>query len=96
MHPVRPARAVAALALVTISLLALSSCGRGPSPGALVLWGDTSGPFATGTVVSIKRESELSDTYLVAVKGEREAREFTRGRIRKFAHGPRRSPSWSG
>jgi hypothetical protein len=86
MHPVRPARAIAAVALVTISLLALSSCGRRAIAWGLLLWGDTSGPFATGTVVSINRESQLGDTYLVSVKGERETREFTRGRIRKFAH----------
>jgi len=84
MHRVRPARATAAFALLSISLLALGSCGRRAIAWGVLLWGDHAGPFATGTVVAITRESQLADTYLVTVKGEREAREFTRGRVRKF------------
>ncbi len=60
MHPVRPARAALALALVMISLLALGSCGRRAIAWGVLLWGDHAGPFATGTVVAITRESQLS------------------------------------
>jgi hypothetical protein len=85
MEGVRPARAAAALALVTLSLLALCSCGPRAVAWGLLLWGDLTGPFATGSVVAITRDSQISDTYLVAAKGERQTREFTKGRVRKFA-----------
>ncbi len=86
MEGVRPARAAAAIALITLSLLVLGSCGPRAVAWGLLLWGDLTGPFATGTVVAITRDSQISDTYLVAVKGERQAREFAKGSVRKFAH----------
>ena len=86
MNRVRPAKAPLALAILALPLLVLTSCGPRAIAWGLVLWGDATGPFATGSVVAITRDSQISDTYLVAVKGEREAREFAKGRVRKFAH----------
>jgi hypothetical protein len=85
MEGVRPARAAAILALIMLSLFVLGSCGPRAVAWGLLLWGDLSGPFATGTVVAITRDSQISDTYLVAVKGVRQAREFAKGSVRKFA-----------
>jgi hypothetical protein len=73
------------LTLVPLLLLGLSSCGPRAVAWGLLLWGDLSGPFATGSVVAITRDSQISDTYLVGVKGERQAREFPKGRVQKFA-----------
>jgi hypothetical protein len=70
---------------VIVLPLALCSCGPRAVAWGVLLWGDLSGPFATGSVVAITRDSQISDTYLVAVKGERQTREFTKGRVRKFA-----------
>jgi hypothetical protein len=85
MNGVRPAKAARALTLLAIPLLALCSCGPRAIAWGLVLWGDLTGPFATGAVVAITRDSQISDTYLVAVKGERESREFPKGSVRRFA-----------
>jgi hypothetical protein len=86
MEGVRPVRAALAIATLALPLLVLSSCGPRAIAWGLVLWGDSTGPFATGAVVAITRDSQISDTYLVAVKGERQTREFAKGRVRKFAH----------
>lgn len=85
MNGVRPAKTAAALAVLAVTSLALCSCGPRAIAWGVVLWGDLSGPFATGAVVAITRDSQISDTYLVAVKGERQAREFPKGSVRRFA-----------
>lgn len=89
MNRVRPARAAAAAASAAATLalisLTLGSCGPRAVAWGVLLWGDHAGPFATGSVVAITRDSQISDTYLVAVKGERETREFAKGRVRRFA-----------
>ncbi|MCX7031871.1 MAG: hypothetical protein NTU62_17370, partial [Spirochaetes bacterium] len=85
MEGVRPAKAVLGLAILPLLLLAVCSCGPRAVAWGVLLWGDLTGPFATASVVAITRDSQISDTYLVAVKGERQTREFTKGRVRKFA-----------
>jgi hypothetical protein len=85
MEGVRPAKVVRVLAILSLVLLALGSCGPRAVAWGLLLWGDLSGPFATGSVVAITRDSKISETYLVAVKGERQTREFAKGRVRVFA-----------
>ena len=85
MERVRPAKAALGLALLLLLSLALASCGPRAVAWGVLLWGDLAGPFASGSVVAITRDSEISDTYLVAVKGERQTREFAKGRVRKFA-----------
>jgi hypothetical protein len=85
MEGARPAKAVRALALLPLVLIALGSCGPRAVAWGVLLWGDLTGPFATGSVVAITRDSQISDTYLVAAKGERQEREFTKGRVRAFA-----------
>jgi hypothetical protein len=84
MHGVRPAKVALGLAILPLLLLALTSCGPRAVAWGVLLWGDLAGPFASGSVVAITRDSQISETYLVAVKGERQTREFTKGRVRKF------------
>lgn len=79
------ARAVSAAATILLLSLTLGSCGPRAIAWGVLLWGDLAGPFATGSVVAITRDSQISGTYLVAVKGERETREFVKGRVRRFA-----------
>jgi len=83
MQGVRPAKLLRALAIILLP--ALCSCGPRAVAWGVLLWGDLTGPFATGSVVAITRDSQISDTYLVAVKGERQAREFLKGSVRRFA-----------
>ena len=71
MERARPAKAALGLAILPLLLLALASCGPRAVAWGVLLWGDLAGPFASGVVVAITRDSEISDTYLVAVKGER-------------------------
>ena len=85
MERVRPAKAALGLALLLLLSLGLTSCGPRAVAWGVLLWGDLAGPFASGSVVAITRDSEISDTYLVAVRAERQTREFAKGRVRKFA-----------
>ncbi len=69
--------------LVLVSL-ALCSCGPRAIGYGVVLWGETSGPAATGAVVSIIKQSQLNNMYFYVAPGEKTPREIPMGRVRFF------------
>jgi hypothetical protein len=68
-------------------LAALSSCGLRSIGYGVILWGDPSGPVATGKVVSILQHSQIESTYIAVFPGERTPRVLSESHVRFF---PRR------
>jgi len=69
---------------VTLTLLALASCGVRAAGYGVVLWGETDTALKTGLVVPLIGGGTINSSYLVMVPGEKKPREFPMGRIRFF------------
>lgn len=63
----------------------LSSCGPRIVGHAVVLWGQSDGLPATGSIVGVIEMRELDNTCLLSVPGEKTPIEFPAGRVRVFA-----------
>jgi hypothetical protein len=85
MKTCRTCGAAAAMAcLLALPALFLLSCGPRAVGYGVILWGDPSGQAATGAVVGILKRSDIDNSIIVSVPGERKPREYPAGRIRGF------------
>jgi hypothetical protein len=76
----RAALACAATGLVFL----LAGCGPRTIGYGVILWGEMTGPAATGAVVGIVKQADTDNTLIMAVPGERKPREYPAGRVRPF------------
>jgi hypothetical protein len=65
------------------AMAVLASCQRDIGY-AVILWGEPTGPAATGAMVRVLQHSQIDGTYIVMAEGERSARELSEGRVRYF------------
>jgi hypothetical protein len=82
MRMSRPAYLFGIPACVLFGLGAVFSCGPGAVGYGVVLWGQPEGPVVTGSVVKVIEKSETDKTCLLSIPGEKNAVEFSAGRIR--------------
>jgi hypothetical protein len=77
-------RVAIAVFAVTLTLLALASCGVRAAGYGVVLWGETDTALKTGIVVPVISGGTINSSYLVLVPGEKKPRELTAGLLRFF------------
>jgi hypothetical protein len=75
-------------ALVLISVLAaavLPGCEGKTIGYGLVLWAETDGPLVTGQVLPVQQESQIQNSYLIRLEGQKEPLRVPTWRVRLFS-----------